>query len=159
MASAELDQTAVTIETAHRRAQVRATGSVVVFDGLKLCVEDRDEQASDDGDDNSRLLPLLAEGDALALQKTNPERTTQPCYSEASLVRKMEELGIGRPSTYASIIQVLQTAIMTPDNRRFVPGDRGRIVTAFLVNFFTRYVEYTFTADLEGQLDDISAAS
>ncbi|MEC7572692.1 MAG: type I DNA topoisomerase [Pseudomonadota bacterium] len=162
MASAELDQTAVTIETAHRRAQVRATGSVVVFDGfLKLYVEDRDERASDDGDDNSRLLPPLAEGDALALQKINPEQHfTQPPprYSEASLVRKMEELGIGRPSTYASIIQVLQDRdYVTLDNRRFVPGGRGRIVTAFLVNFFTRYVEYTFTADLEGQLDDISA--
>jgi DNA topoisomerase-1 len=162
MASAELDQTALTIETAHKRAQLRATGSVVVFDGfLKLYTETKEERPGDEADDNDKLLPAVSEGEALAVQNIKPEQHfTQPPprFSEASLVRKMEELGIGRPSTYASIIQVLQDRdYVTLENRRFIPGDRGRIVIAFLVNFFHRYVEYNFTADLERQLDEISA--
>ncbi|MDA8573989.1 type I DNA topoisomerase [Alphaproteobacteria bacterium] len=162
MASAELDQTGLTIETGHRRAQLRATGSVVVFDGfLKLYTETREERPADDTEDNDRMLPAVAEGEVLALREIKPEQHfTQPPprFSEASLVRKMEELGIGRPSTYASIIQVLQDRnYVTLENRRFIPGDRGRIVIAFLVNFFNRYVEYNFTADLERQLDEISA--
>jgi len=102
----------------------------------------------------------LNEGDRPALRDVRPEQHfTQPPprYSEASLVKKLEELGIGRPSTYASIIQVLQDrSYVRLDKKRFIPEDRGRIVVAFLHEFFKRYVEYDFTADLESQLDDIS---
>lgn len=158
MASAELDQVAVDSASADKKIVMRATGSVVVFDGfMKVYREDRDEP---EDDDSERLLPDVAEGEKMARQAVRADQHfTQPPprYSEASLVKKMEELGIGRPSTYASILTVLQDRnYVKLDSRRFIPEDRGRIVTAFLESFFKRYVEYNFTADLENQLDDIS---
>ncbi len=158
MESAVLDQVAVDIGSPSRDVVLRATGSIVVFDGfLKVYQEDRDDG---EDDQQERRLPAMDQGDALARGDIHPEQHfTQPPprYSEASLVKKLEELGIGRPSTYASILQVLQDRnYVRLDKRRFIPEDRGRLVTAFLKNFFTRYVEYTFTAELENQLDEIS---
>lgn len=160
MESALLDQVAVDIASQDRQTTLRATGSVVKFEGfLTLYREDRDDQ-SDGGDDEDKLLPDVAEGEAMARRDVRPaQHFTQPPprYSEASLVKKMEELGIGRPSTYASILSVLQERdYVRLDQRRFIPEDRGRVVTAFLENFFQRYVQYNFTAELEDQLDDIS---
>ena len=163
MAAAELDQVAVDITSDDRAVTLRATGSVVVFDGfLKVYREDRDDAPTPgaEDEDSERLLPDVAEGDDMKRQGVRPEQHfTQPPprYSEASLVKRMEELGIGRPSTYASILSVLQERnYVRLDSRRFVPEDRGRLVTAFLEQFFGRYVEYNFTADLENQLDEIS---
>jgi DNA topoisomerase-1 len=158
MESALLDQVAVEIAGPDNRTVLRATGSTIVFDGfLTLYHEDRDE---DDEDEENRRLPPLSQHAALGRGTVTPEQHfTQPPprYSEASLVKKLEELGIGRPSTYASIIQVLQDRkYVRLDKRRFIPEERGRIVTAFLANFFHRYIQYDFTADLENQLDDIS---
>src|SRR5205807_5260692 len=136
-----------------------ASGSVIVFDGfLKLYQEDRDDAADEEGE--GRRLPNMRDGERLARGAVTPnQHFTQPPprYSEASLVKKLEELGIGRPSTYASILQVLQDRdYVRLEKRRFVPEDRGRLVTAFLTSFFERYVEYNFTADLENQLDEVS---
>jgi DNA topoisomerase-1 len=164
MASAVLDQVAVDIADRTRTVRLRANGSVVKFDGfLRVYREDRDEQpeaaAEAEGDDN-RLLPPMNVADPLAREAVAPEQHfTQPPprYSEASLVKKLEELGIGRPSTYATIIQVLQDRnYVRLDKRRFIPEDRGRVVTTFLTEYFRRYVEYGFTAELENQLDEIS---
>jgi DNA topoisomerase-1 len=159
MASAELDQVAVDIDTGDKRARLRATGSVVRFDGfLTLYLEGEDDK-EEDGEDGGRL-PNMAEGDRPSL--TNAEANqhfTQPPprYSEASLVKRMEELGIGRPSTYASILKVLQDReYVRLEKRRFEPEDRGRLVTAFLSEFYDRYFDYEFTADLEEKLDDVS---
>ncbi|MEA1652041.1 type I DNA topoisomerase [Nitrospirillum sp. BR 11164] len=159
MASAELDQVSVDITSPKSEAQFRATGSIVTFDGfLKVYQEDRDD-AGDDEDKDTRL-PAMKDGDDLAKGEVKSDQHfTQPPprYTEASLVKKMEELGIGRPSTYASILQVLQDRnYVRLEKRRFEPEDRGRLVTTFLENFFNRYVEYGFTADLETKLDDIS---
>ena len=158
MQSAELDQVAVDV-TDGKGVTLRATGSIVAFDGfLKLYREDTDDASEED---DSRMLPPMAERDALALALVNAlQHFTQPPprYSEASLVKKMEELGIGRPSTYASILSVLQDRkYVRLDKRRFIPEDRGRLVTAFLVSFFEHYVDTGFTAGMEEKLDDISA--
>ena len=160
MASARLDQVAVDIETGDKKAALRATGSVVVFDGfLRLYEEGRDEPTRDEEEENKRL-PKLAEGQALERRSVDSaQHFTQPPprYSEASLVKKLEELGIGRPSTYASILQVLQDRdYVRLEKRRFIPEDRGRLVTAFLASYFERYVQYNFTAELERELDEIS---
>ncbi len=163
MESARLEQVAVDIAVdgaaARATARLRATGSVVLFDGfLTLYQESRDDAQS--GENKEPRLPKLAEGDHLTREAVTPEQHfTQPPprFTEASLVKRMEELGIGRPSTYASILQVLQNRdYVLLEKRRFVPQDRGRLVTAFLSSFFRRYVEYGFTADLEEQLDEIS---
>jgi DNA topoisomerase-1 len=161
MASAELDQVAVDLTGRDKKTQLRATGSVVTFDGfLKVYREDHDEDSSAPAEDTDRLLPMMNEGEAMALGQVRPvQHFTQPPprFSEASLVKRMEELGIGRPSTYASILSVLQERnYVRLDQRRFIPEDRGRLVTTFLEQFFKRYVEYNFTADLENQLDEIS---
>ena len=158
MQSAELDQVAVDIAGA--RTRLRATGSIVAFDGfLKLYREDVDD-APDGVADESRMLPPMQERDPLTRGDVSADQHfTQPPprYSEASLVKKMEELGIGRPSTYASILTVLRDRnYVRMENKRFVPEDRGRLVTAFLTSFFERYVDSNFTASLEEQLDDIS---
>ena len=158
MESAVLDQVAADIESPDGKTILRATGSVIAFDGfLKLYQEGRDDT---EGEEEEKRLPNLTEGTALERTKVEPEKhATQPPprYSEASLVKTLEELGIGRPSTYASIISVLQDRkYVRLDKRRFIPEDRGRLVTAFLTSFFKRYVEYGFTADLENKLDDIS---
>ena len=157
MSAAELDQTAVDL-TDGAGQTLRANGSVLAFDGfLKLYHEDQDD-ASDDED--TRILPPIAKGDpAKTRDVTASQHFTQPPprYSEASLVKKMEELGIGRPSTYASILTVLRDRnYVRLEARRFIPEDRGRLVTAFLTSFFARYVDTGFTANLEEQLDEIA---
>ncbi|WP_029007075.1 type I DNA topoisomerase [Azospirillum halopraeferens] len=163
MESAVLDQVAVDLASPSRDVVLRATGSIVVFDGYMRVYQEQDEDAAGPADDQDRRLPAMAEGDGVEQREVTPtQHFTQPPprYTEASLVKKLEELGIGRPSTYASILQVLQERdYVRLDKRRFVPEDRGRLVTAFLKNFFNRYVEYNFTADLENQLDDISGGA
>jgi DNA topoisomerase-1 len=159
MESAELDQVAIDIEAADKRSVLRATGSVIKFDGfLTLYQEDRDDPTEDDESD--RRLPNLKQGDGVKATDVKPEQHfTQPPprYSEASLIKRLEELGIGRPSTYTSILQTLEDrAYVKIEKKRLIPEDRGRIVTVFLTNFFERYVQYGFTADLEDKLDDIS---
>jgi DNA topoisomerase-1 len=160
MASALLEQVAVDVADATARLRLRANGSVILFDGfLALYQEDRDDTISDEEGEGTRL-PAMRKAERLTRGEVAPsQHFTQPPprYTEASLVKKLEELGIGRPSTYATILQVLQDrAYVRLEKRRFVPEDRGRLVTAFLTSFFERYVEYNFTADLENQLDDIS---
>ena len=159
MASALLEQVAVDIADPSGRLRLRANGSVVVFDGfLALYQEDRDDVGDEEGDGGR--LPAMRKDEELARGAVLPsQHFTQPPprYTEASLVKRLEELGIGRPSTYATILQVLQDRdYVRLEKRRFVPEDRGRLVTAFLTSFFERYVEYNFTADLENQLDDVS---
>jgi len=159
MASALLEQVAVDIADSTGRLRLRANGSVVVFDGfLALYQEDRDDTADEEGE--STRLPAMRKAERIARGEVSPnQHFTQPPprYTEASLVKKLEELGIGRPSTYASILQVLQDrAYVRLEKRRFLPEDRGRLVTTFLTSFFERYVQYNFTADLENQLDDVS---
>jgi DNA topoisomerase-1 len=161
MESAVLDQVAVEIGDRSDRAILRATGSIVRFDGfLKVYEEGRDDTQDQSTDKRDTRLPAMNENDRLDRRGVKPEQHfTQPPprYSEASLVKRMEELGIGRPSTYASILQVLQDRdYVRLESKRFLPEDRGRLVTTFLTSFFGRYVQYDFTAKLEGQLDDIS---
>ncbi len=161
MESAVLDQVAVDLNAGDTDVQLRATGSVIAFDGfLKLYREGRDEQSGKESIGEDRILPPLNEKDAVERGDVTPEQHfTQPPprFSEASLVKTLEELGIGRPSTYASIISVLQDRnYVVLEKRRFTPEDRGRVVTAFLESYFTRYVAYDFTADLEEKLDDVS---
>ncbi|MGH7103171.1 MAG: type I DNA topoisomerase, partial [Acetobacteraceae bacterium] len=158
MAAAELDQVAVEITDPAGRVRLRASGSTVAFDGFyRLYQEDRDETAEDE---ENRALPPMAEHDPAGLggvAATQHFTEPPPRFSEASLVKKLEELGIGRPSTYAAILSVLQDRkYVRLEKRRFFPEDRGRLVTAFLVSFFNRYVDTGFTAALEEQLDDIS---
>jgi DNA topoisomerase-1 len=160
MESAELERTTVDIsaKVASRVLDLRATGTVVKFDGfLTLYQEGRDE---DPDDEDARRLPEMSAGEKLAKRSIAADQhftEPPPRYSEASLVKRMEELGIGRPSTYASILQVLRDRkYVRLDKRRLYPEDRGRIVVAFLESFFARYVEYDFTAGLEDKLDLIS---
>ncbi|HXM85479.1 MAG TPA: type I DNA topoisomerase [Stellaceae bacterium] len=158
MSSAVIDQVAVDIAPPDNSVTLRVTGSTVMFDGfLTLYHEDADDP---DEDEENRRVPPLNERDKLARGEVKPEQHfTQPPprYTEASLVKKLEELGIGRPSTYASTMQVLQDRkYVLLDKKRLIPEDRGRLVTAFLMEYFKRYVEYDFTADLENKLDDIS---
>lgn len=160
MSSAEFDQVAVDAVSADSKITLRANGSTLKFDGfLKVYQEGKDE--GEEEADGDKLLPVITQGEEAKKDTITPnQHFTQPPprYSEASLVKKLEELGIGRPSTYASIIKVLQDRnYVRLEKRQFQPEDRGRLVTTFLVNFFEKYVEYTFTADLEEQLDDISA--
>ncbi len=159
MEAAIYDQVAVDIKSHDDRAVVRANGSVLKFAGfLTLYQEGREEEDSDD--DSGQRLPVMQPKESLALHSVNPLQhftTPPPRYSEATLVKRLEELGIGRPSTYASIISVLvDRGYATLDKRRFVAQSLGRIVTAFLVTFFDRYVEYGFTAALEDDLDAIA---
>ncbi|MCX7684625.1 MAG: type I DNA topoisomerase [Acetobacteraceae bacterium] len=168
MASAELDQTTVEIADATGKIRLRASGSVLVFDGfLKLYREDEDDRAADARaglgkaeDEETRILPPMAERDPLARGPVEAaQHFTQPPprYTEASLIKRLEELGIGRPSTYATILQKIQdTGYVRLENRRFFAEDKGRLVTAFLVRFFERYVDTGFTSEMEEQLDTIS---
>lgn len=161
MASARLQRTTIDLLSDDGQTGLRATGTVTVFPGfLALYREGRDDDGDgEDGED----LPALAEGARPTLTDALKEQhfTKPPArYSEASLVKRLEELGIGRPSTYASIIQVLRDRnYVAMEQKRFVPQEQGRLVTAFLERFFERYVEYDFTADLENRLDDISAGA
>jgi DNA topoisomerase I len=157
MASARLERTAVELVDGTGQHMLRATGQVVLFPGfLALYEEGRD----DDGDDDSRLLPRMASGDCPAKKDVRAEQHfTQPPprFSEASLVKRLEELGIGRPSTYASTLQTLKDRdYVRIEKNRFFAEESGRLVTAFLERFFERYVAYDFTAGLEDQLDDVS---
>jgi DNA topoisomerase-1 len=160
MESAELERTTVDLASQGRDGKpysFRATGSVVKFDGfLRLYQEGLD----DDEDEDSRRLPAMARGDRLGVEKIAAEQhftEPPPRYSEASLIKKMEELGIGRPSTYTAILSVLRDrGYVRMEKKRLVPEDKGRLVTAFLEVFFRRYVEYDFTANLEEQLDRVS---
>jgi DNA topoisomerase-1 len=160
MQSAELERTTVDIEAkaGARTLELRATGQVVKFDGfLTLYQEGHDE---DDEDEESRRLPAMSQNELLQKQAINSSQhftEPPPRYSEASLVKRMEELGIGRPSTYAAILQVLQDrGYVRIDKKRLMPEDKGRVVVGFLESFFQRYVEYDFTANLEEQLDRIA---
>jgi DNA topoisomerase I len=157
MASARLERTSVDLSDGTGKTVLRATGQVVKFPGfLALYDEGRDDAE----DEDARLLPAMAKGDAPAktgVEVESHETQPPPRYSEASLVKKMEELGIGRPSTYASILQVLKDrAYVTVEKNRFIPEESGRLLTAFLERFFERYVGYDFTAGLEEELDDVS---
>jgi DNA topoisomerase-1 len=158
MASAQLERTTVDLVSDDGLVELRATGTVVAFPGfLALYAEGADDAEDEDG----ARLPKLLVGERPATEKVEKsQHFTQPPprYSEASLVKRLEELGIGRPSTYASIIQVLKDReYVRLEQKRFVAEEKGRLVTAFLERFFERYVGYDFTAGLEGQLDDISA--
>jgi DNA topoisomerase-1 len=159
MENALFDQVSVDILSEDKKIMLRATGSTLTFDGfLKLYQEGKDDSEGDE--DQDRLLPKMVTGATVTKEKIIPnQHFTQPPprYSEASLVKKLEELGIGRPSTYASIINVLQERnYVRIEKKQFIPEDRGRLVTSFLVNFFKKYVEYDFTAHLEEELDEIS---
>lgn len=158
MESALIDQVAIDFTDKENTVILRATGSSIAFDGfLKVYQEGRDDVE----DEEAGLLPPVHVGEEFSVELITPQQHfTQPPprYSEASLVKKMEELGIGRPSTYASILQTLQDRdYISIEKKQLQPKDRGRIVTAFLVNFFAKYVQFDFTADLEGQLDEISS--
>lgn len=160
MKKADLEQVAIDLASRDQKTIFRATGQIVKFDGfLSLYKEDRDEPGDGD-DDRDRILPPMQQGDDLKTTEITSEQhftKPPPRFTEASLVKRMEELGIGRPSTYASIISVLQDRnYVRLDRRRFIPEDRGRVVTAFLSGFFQRYVEYDFTADLEDRLDKVA---
>jgi DNA topoisomerase-1 len=163
MRPAEIERTTadIAVEGASPVIRLRAVGSVVTFPGFLALYGVEAKEDRDEDDEDSRELPPLAIGDTPALEKVDIEQHfTQPPprYTEASLVKKMEELGIGRPSTYASTLSVLQERdYVRLEKRALVPEDRGRLVTAFLESFFTRYVEYGFTATLEEQLDRIAA--
>ncbi|OFW79866.1 MAG: DNA topoisomerase I [Alphaproteobacteria bacterium RIFCSPLOWO2_01_FULL_40_26] len=160
MADVIFDQVIVEITTIPSYAKARAVGSTIRFDGFyRVYREDRDEGEGDD-EEEKQNLPDLKEKENLDLIEVKPQQhftEPPPRYSEASLVKKMEELGIGRPSTYAAIISVLQDrGYVKLDRRRFFPEERGRIVTTFLKEFFSKYVEYDYTANLEDELDIIS---
>ena len=162
MESALIDRVTADIASPDGAATLRATGSRIAFDGfLKLYREGRDDTgAGGRDDDDNRMLPALARGDRLGRGAVRPDQhftEPPPRFTEATLVKRLEELGIGRPSTYANILSVLQERdYVRLEKKRFIPEDRGRLVTAFLESFFARYVEYDFTADLENQLDEVS---
>ena len=159
MESARLERTTVDVGSADGQVVLRATGQVVLFDGfLRVYEEGRDDTVVDDDD---KRLPQIMQGEKAEKRSITPDQHfTQPPprYTEATLVKKMEELGIGRPSTYASIITTIQDReYVRKEQNRLIPEDKGRIVTIFLLNFFKRYIEYDFTAALEDELDDVSA--
>ncbi|MGD2002265.1 MAG: type I DNA topoisomerase [Rhodobacteraceae bacterium] len=160
MAAAKMERTTVDITSPDQQVVLRANGQVVLFDGfMRVYEEGRDDAPT--GDDDDKRLPQVMQGEALAKGDITPEQHfTQPPprYTEATLVKRMEELGIGRPSTYASIVTTIQDReYVRKESNRLFPEDKGRIVTIFLLNFFKRYVEYDFTASLEDQLDLVSA--
>ncbi|MFD2739183.1 type I DNA topoisomerase [Sulfitobacter aestuarii] len=159
MASARMERTTVEIGAKDGQVGLRATGQVVLFDGfLRVYEEGRDDVV----DEDDKRLPQVSEGDAMEKRSVTPEQHfTQPPprYTEATLVKRMEELGIGRPSTYASIVTTIQDReYVRKEGNRLIPEDKGRLVTAFLENYFRRYVGYDFTAALEDELDKVSAA-
>lgn len=160
MQPAEIERTTAEIEAVNgaRTAELRAIGSVVRFDGFIAAYTDQKDD--DTEDEENRRLPEIRAGEQLARQAINAtQHTTEPPprYSEASLIKKLEELGIGRPSTYTAILKTLEDRdYVTIDKRRLVPQAKGRLLSAFLESFFERYVEYDFTASLEEKLDEIS---
>jgi DNA topoisomerase-1 len=158
MESARIERTSIDLDSADGQTGLRATGQVVLFDGYLAVYE---EGRDDADDEEGGRLPQVNEGAAAQVRSTKADQhftEPPPRYSEASLVKKMEELGIGRPSTYASILTVLRDrGYVRMDKNRFIPEDNGRLVTTFLEQFFARYVEYDFTAALEEKLDLVSA--
>ncbi|WP_415921206.1 type I DNA topoisomerase [Tateyamaria sp. SN6-1] len=159
MEGARLERTTVEIGSDDGQVGLRATGQVILFDGfLRVYEEGRDDDVVDDDD---KRLPQLSEGEAADKRSVTPDQHfTQPPprYTEATLVKRMEELGIGRPSTYASIVTTIQDrGYVRKDKNRLIPEDKGRLVIAFLENYFRKYVGYNFTASMEEELDDVSA--
>jgi len=158
MESARIERTTVDLDTADGKTGLRAVGQVIQFDGYLAVYE---EGRDDADDEDSRRLPAIAQGAAAKVIEARADQhftEPPPRYSEASLVKKLEELGIGRPSTYASILGVLRDReYVRMDKNRFHPEDKGRLLSAFLKQFFLRYVEFDFTADLEEKLDKVSA--
>ena len=156
MNPAEFDRKSITIESDDKKINFKANGSTIKFEGyLKVYkFEEKDE-------DLKNILPEVKVGDKVSIKELIDDQhftDPPPRFSEASLVKKMEELGIGRPSTYASIISVLSTRnYVELLNKRFHPTDRGKLLSAFLEKLFTKYVDYNFTADLENQLDEITS--
>jgi DNA topoisomerase-1 len=161
MNPAEIERTTAEIEARDgaRTAALRAVGQVVRFDGFIAAYTDQKED--DQEDEDNRRLPDIRDGETLARESvTATQHSTEPPprYTEATLIKKMEELGIGRPSTYSATLKTLEDReYVTVDKRRLTPHSRGRLVTAFLESFFDKYVEYDFTAELEEKLDRISA--
>lgn len=159
MAAARLERTTADIGSADGQVMLRANGQVMLFEGFLAIYEEGKDDAVVDEDD--KRLPQLAEGEAAGKDNVTPEQHfTQPPprYTEATLVKRMEELGIGRPSTYASIVTTIQDrGYVEKEKNRLIPQDKGRLVTAFLSNYFRKYVGYDFTAQLENQLDEVSA--
>ncbi len=160
MASARLERTTVELTDGTGQHGLRATGQVVLFPGFMALYEEGRDEPKQGADEDDRLLPRMSAGDTPAKREVKAEQHfTQPPprYSEASLVKRLEELGIGRPSTYASIIQTLKDrSYVAVEKNRFFAAESGRLLTAFLERFFERYVAYDFTAGLEEELDDIS---
>ncbi len=159
MEAARMERTTVDVGSADGQVGLRATGQVVKFDGfLRVYEEGRDDHVVDDDD---KRLPQVDQGDKMDKRAITPEQHfTQPPprYTEATLVKRMEELGIGRPSTYASVVTTIQTrGYVRKEKNRLIPEDKGRLVIAFLESYFRKYVGYDFTAKLEEELDDISA--
>ncbi|MDA9788920.1 DNA topoisomerase, partial [Amylibacter sp.] len=159
MASAKMERTTIDISSEDNQIGLRSTGQVIIFDGfLKVYEEGRDDEVVDD---NDKLLPQLTVGDSIEKILVNPnQHFTQPPprYTEATLVKRMEELGIGRPSTYASIVTTIQTReYVRREGNRLIAEDKGRLVIAFLENYFRQYVGYNYTAGLEEELDSVSA--
>ena len=156
MQSAEYDRNTIIISSEDKKNKFRASGSVLKFDGYLKLYKDLDNK-----DETDRILPQVNENELVDTDKIIDEQhftEPPPRYSEASLVKKLEELGIGRPSTYASIISVLSTRnYVDLLNKRFHPTDRGKLLAAFLEKLFSKYVDYNFTADLENQLDEITS--
>ena len=161
MEAARFERTVVEVGSVDGVVGLRATGQVVTFDGfLKVYFEGRDDIELDTENEDDRRLPAISQGEAAKKGEIKPEQHfTQPPprYTEATLVKRMEELGIGRPSTYASIVSTIQErAYVRKDKNRLIPEDKGRLVTAFLENYFGRYLDYNFTADLEEDLDRVT---
>ena len=158
MESARIERTTIDLDSADGQTALRASGDVTLFDGYLAVYE----EGRDDADEEAvSKLPAVTQGARARVITTRADQhftEPPPRYSEASLVKKMEELGIGRPSTYASVLTVLRDReYVRMDKNRFIPEDKGRLVTVFLEEFFLRYVEYDFTADLEEKLDKVSA--
>ena len=162
MEAARMERTTVDIGSEDQQIVLRATGQVVLFDGfMKVYEEGRDDADDAVVDDDDKRLPQIMQGEPAEKGTITPDQHfTQPPprYTEASLVKRMEELGIGRPSTYASVVTTIQDrSYVRKDKNRLIPEDKGRLVTIFLLNYFRQYVGYEFTANLEAQLDDVSA--
>ena len=163
MASARLERTSVDLLSEDRQTGLRATGQVVLFEGfMAVYNETRDETPADDDDDGKRL-PRLTQGEQPQVRSVAADQhftEPPPRFSEATLVKKLEELGIGRPSTYAAILQTLRDRLyVRMEKSRFFAEEKGRLVTAFLERFFEKYVGYDFTAELENELDEVSAGN
>lgn len=161
MAAAQMERTTVDIASDDEQVVLRATGQVVLFEGfIAIYEEGRDDSVVDD---DEKRLPHLTAGEKADKRTVSPEQHfTQPPprYTEATLVKRMEELGIGRPSTYASIVTTIQDrGYVEKEKNRLIPQDKGRLVTVFLTNYFRKYLEYDFTAALENDLDEVSAGN